>query len=328
LLILAALPFAFGVGEASAMSIIGYGPAGCVAAMGVSPAAVTAGSSVTVTITGTCIDDAFTITVSDPATLGTITTGASGAGRSDAVKTGKKRGPDSTTQHCVALILGIARSLALDDRNVKEGGWETVLATGLSGKTFGTLGLGRLGVSVSKIMYQSFGMRIVAWSNSLTQEVADQKAQEAGLPVEEGGEKTFQVVRKEELFKEADVVSVHYVLSDRSRGLVGKTELELMKKSALFINTSRGPLVVEQDLLDLLENGAIRGAALDVFDLEPLPADSKWRSNKWGADGRSEVLLTPHMGYVEAETMGNWYDEQVEIVERWQKGEELLNVLA
>jgi len=259
--------------------------------------------------------------------LGIAVTGAGGSGRSDAAKT-KKRGPDSTTQHAIALILGLARSLAWDDKTVKEGGWETTVATGLSGKTFGTLGLGRLGVAVAKIMYQSFGMRIVAWSSSLTQEAADKKAAEAGLPVEEDGEKTFLVVSKDELFKAADVVSIHYVLSDRSRGMVAKADLELMKPSALFINTSRGPLVVEADLLGVLEEGKIRGAAIDVFDLEPLPTDSKWRTTKWGTGGSAHVLLSPHMGYVEEETMGNWYDEQVEIVEKWHKGEPLLNVLA
>jgi len=260
--------------------------------------------------------------------LGIPVTGASGSGRTDSAQKGKKRGPDSTTQHCVALILGIARGLAHDDRTVKEGGWETILAFGLSGKTFGTLGLGRLGVSVAKIMYQSFGMKIVAWSSSLDQHTADRKAAEAGLPVEEDGEKTFKVVSKEELFRTADVVSVHYVLSDRSRGIVAAEDLALMKKNALFINTSRGPLVVEDALLKVLEEGKIRGAALDVFDLEPLKVDSRWRTTKWGTEGRSQVLLTPHMGYVEEETMANWYEEQVEIVERWHKGEELLNVLA
>jgi lactate dehydrogenase-like 2-hydroxyacid dehydrogenase len=259
--------------------------------------------------------------------LGISVTGATGAGRTTSIKK-KKRGPDSTTQHAVALILGIARNLADDDRNVKEGGWETILATGLSGKTFGTLGLGRLGTNVAKIMYQSFGMRIIAWSSSLTQEAADKKALDAGLPVEEDGEKTFLVVGKEDLFKQADIVSVHYVLSDRSRGMVAKADLDFMKPSALFVNTSRGPLVVEADLLSVLEAGSIRGAAVDVFDLEPLPKDSRWRTTTWGTEGRAQVLLSPHMGYVEEENITNWYDEQLEIVERWNRGEALLNVIA
>lgn len=256
-------------------------------------------------------------------------TGALGTGRTDAsiVEVKKRKGPDSTTQHCVALILGIARCLASDDANVKNGLWEMELATGLTGKTFSTLGLGRLGGNVAKIMYQSFGMRILCWSNSLTQESADQKAKELGLPVEEDGEKTFKAVSKEEAFKQADILSVHYVLSDRSRGLVGASDLALLKSSALFINTSRGPLVTESALLECLEKGSIRGAALDVFDIEPLPLDSPWRTTKWGRDGRSRVLLSPHMGYVEVEPMNNWYAEQAEIVERWYKGEDLIKVL-
>ncbi|CAM6104194.1 unnamed protein product [Calypogeia fissa] len=133
------------------------------------------------------------------------------------------------------------------------GGWETQLATGLSGKVFGTLGLGKLGLCVAKI---AFGMRIVAWSSSLTQETADDKARAVGLPMERaapyGGEKTFMVVGKEELFQMADVVSLHYVLSDRPSGMVGEKELALMKKSALFVNASRGPLVDERALLEVV----------------------------------------------------------------------------
>ncbi|TVY23016.1 Glyoxylate reductase [Lachnellula hyalina] len=244
--------------------------------------------------------------------LGIHVTGTLGNGRTNA-KTAKRKGPDSTTQHCVALILGIARNIAHDHAAVQTGGWQTGLATGLSGKTFATLGLGRLGVNVARIMSVAFSMKIVAWSSSLTQDVADEKARAAGLPVEdEDGEKTFKVVSKEELFRSADVLSVHYVLSDRSRGIVGAADLALLKPSALFINTSRGPLVDDDALYDVLQAERIRGAALDVFELEPLPVDSRWRTTEWGR----RVLLSPHMGYVEEETIGNWYEEQVEIVER------------
>lgn len=229
--------------------------------------------------------------------LGIPVTGAYGAAARQAGKMPK--GPDSTTQHCVALILGIARGLASDDANVKSGGWETDFATGLSGKTFATLGLGRLGGNVAKILYQSFGMKVLAWSSNLTQEKADTRAVALGLPAEDEDGKVFKVVGKEELFKEADVLSVHYVLSDRSKGIVGPKELGFLKKNALFVNTSRGPLVDEDALLEVLEKGEIRGAALDVFNIEPLPTDSKWRNTKWGTEGRSRVLLSPHMGYVE-----------------------------
>ncbi|AEO69933.1 uncharacterized protein THITE_2155971 [Thermothielavioides terrestris NRRL 8126] len=237
-------------------------------------------------------------------------------------------GSVSTTEHCVALILAAARNLAQDDHVVKSGGWQTVPAVSLAGKVFGAVGLGRLGVAVARIMRVAFGMRVVAWSENLTQEKADEKAREAGLPVEgEDGEKTFKVVSKAELFRTADVVSVHLVLSDRSRGVIAGRDLEMMKPTAIFVNTSRGPLVVEKDLLDVLEQGKIRAAALDVFDLEPLPLNSRWRTTKWGQDGRSQVLLTPHMGYVEEATLDAWYDQQVENLLRWEKGEKLVQTL-
>lgn len=236
-------------------------------------------------------------------------------------------GSVSTTEHCVAMILAAARNIAQDDREVKSGGWQTVSAVSLHGKTLGVVGLGRLGVAVAKIMHSAFGMRVVAWSPNLTQEGADEKAREAGFPVEDEGGKTFRVVSKEELFKAADVVSVHIVLSERSRGGIGEKELVLMKPSAIFVNTSRGPLVVEEDLLNALDKGRIRAAALDVFELEPLPLDSRWRTTQWGEDGRSQVLLTPHMGYVEQSTLEGWYDQQVENLERWAKGEPLLQSL-
>lgn len=270
-----------------------------------------------------------------PATkeLGIQLVGASEPGRltyvPGAAQPKKRKGPDSTTQHAVALTLGIMRNIALDDAVVKAGGWETLPTTTLSGKVFGSVGFGRLGVNVAKIMYNSFGMSIIAWSSNLTQEAADEKARAAGLPVEdeETGEKTFKVVSKEELFSTADVVSIHYVLSDRSRGLVTARDLELMKPISFFVNTSRGPLVVEKDLLDVLKKGKILGAAIDVYDIEPLPKDSEWRTTKWGVDGRSHVLLSPHMGYVERHVMNEWYKSQVQNIKRWSQGEALVDVI-
>lgn len=238
-----------------------------------------------------------------------------------------KKGPDSTTQHCIALLLALSKNLIEDHNSITSGGWQTGLSTGLSGKTLGLLGLGRLGVAVGKIMSQSFGMRVWAWSEHLTQEAADEKAKAAGLPVEEDGEKTFKVVGKEELFGGSDAVSLHYVLSDRSRGIVGLKELEVMKKTALFVNTSRGPLVDDAALLGVLEKGGIRGAALDVFELEPLPGDSRWRTTKWGVEGRSHVLLSPHTGYVEEETMNGWYWEQARVLDAWAETGEKRNLM-
>jgi len=251
---------------------------------------------------------------------GIIVAGTTGKGRSDGSSARPPSLSDSTTQHTWALILGITRNIARDDAVVKSGGWQSSLTTGLTGKTLGLLGLVRLGSSTARIGVLAFGMKVIAWSSSLTQETADRKAKEFGLPAG-----TFKVVTKEELFRHADVLSVHYVLSDRSRGIVGAKELELMKRTSFLVNTSRGPLIEETPLLYKLEGGKIRGAALDVFDTEPLPLDSEWRTTKWGQDGRSDVLLSPHMGYVEEETMHNWYDETAENVERWIDGKEVLN---
>ncbi|KAI0097888.1 D-isomer specific 2-hydroxyacid dehydrogenase [Nemania sp. FL0031] len=233
-------------------------------------------------------------------------------------------GPDSTTQHCVALILALARNIPQDDAAMKSGGWQAKDAMGLSGKTFGTVGLGRLGVSVSKIMHLAFGMRVIAWSSNLTQDAADEKAKAAGLPVtDKTGAKTFKVVSRDELFSTADVVSIQLVLSERSRGLIGKEDLEKMKRSALFVNTSRGPIVNEDELLESGKKGQIRGIGLDVYGLEPLPNGSEWRTTKWGESGRSEVVMTPHTGYVVGDTIRAWYEQQVENILRWEKGEAL-----
>ncbi|KAI9837089.1 MAG: hypothetical protein M1819_000740 [Sarea resinae] len=258
--------------------------------------------------------------------LGIAVCGTTGGGRSDRpAPAAPSNGTDSTTQHAWALILGLARHIARDDAVVKAGGWQTDLAVGLVGKTLGLVGLGRLGPAVGRIGVLAFGMKVAAWSSSLTQAGADEKARAAGLPVTDPstGEKTFRAVSKAALFETADVVSVHYTLSPRSAGIVGAAELGAMKKSALLVNTSRGPVVDEAALLAALQDGAIRGAALDVFELEPLPPHSAWRTTPWGQHGRSEVVLSPHMGYVEEATVHAWYDETAENVERWIDGREL-----
>jgi lactate dehydrogenase-like 2-hydroxyacid dehydrogenase len=261
---------------------------------------------------------------------------APGLGRTD--QTGplrpniKKGSVHPTMQHTWALILALARNIAADDAILKTGtGWQSGLATSLPGSTLGTVGLGRLGASVARVAHLAWGMRVVCWSENLTQERADQMAVEVGLSPDEGlhGSKTFQVVSKEELFRSSDVVSMHYVLSNRSRGIVGAKELEDMKPSALLVNTSRGPLIDQKALVNALEQGRIRGAALDVFDIEPLPLSSPWRrANYWGQNGRSRLLTTPHMGYVDEGLMNTWYAETAENVERWLQGQHVLHRLA
>ncbi|KAL6712351.1 hypothetical protein ACN47E_000228 [Coniothyrium glycines] len=267
---------------------------------------------------------------------------APGKGRTDGKGSGqsprslpvKKGGGHPTTQHVWALILALARNVAADDAVVKgkggKPGWQTELAIGLQGKTLGLVGLGRIGAHVARVGVLAFGMKILCWSANLTQDKADALAEEVGVPVTGGGmldasAKTFKVVSKHDLFSSADVISVHYVLSDRSHGIVGARDLACMRPSALLVNTSRGPLVDEAALLHALTRKQIRGAALDVFDLEPLPADSPWRTTAWDSHDTSRVLLTPHMGYVEEGTLTRWYEETAENLERLIEGRDLLH---
>ncbi|KAL5630121.1 hypothetical protein BROUX41_001727 [Berkeleyomyces rouxiae] len=236
-------------------------------------------------------------------------------------------GTDSTTQHTIALVLALARGIPASVTSMANGGWQTrrTMAVGLGNKTLGVIGLGRLGTSVARGLHLGLGMKVIAWSPNLTQAIADERAREAGLPVEDqaSGRKTFCVVSREELFRESDVVSIHLVLSDSSRGSITVADLSLMKPSAFFVNTSRGPLVCERDLLSLLKQGRIAGAALDVFDTEPLPQNSEWRTIAWGEDGRSEVIITPHVGYMERDVLESWYEQQVENLLAWDRGDPL-----
>lgn len=275
--------------------------------------------------------------------LGISVVAAPGRGRTDGKPSSrlarpkldiKKGGSHPTTQHAWALILALARNVAADDAVMKgpAKSWQSQLALGLTGTTLGVVGLGRLGAAVARIGSLAWGMRVVCWSENLTQEKANQKAEEVGLPAYGGNHldpeaPTFKAVSKDELFTTADVVSLHYVLSERSRGIVGVPELAQMKQSAILVNTSRGPLINDTALYDALENGRIRGAALDVYDIEPLPADSPWRSTIWGTQGRSSLIITPHMGYVEDGIMHTWYEETAENLERWLRGESLLHRL-
>ncbi len=224
-----------------------------------------------------------------------------------------------TNEHHWALLLALTKNVAADDRNVKaneNGGWQTTLSYGLAGKTLGCLGLGRLGTQAAVTGKLGFGMDVICWSENLTQERADAAAEKVGLP-----QGSFRVCgSKRELFESADVITVQYVLSERSRGIVGEKELHAMKPSALLVNCSRGPIVNEEALLKCLKEGRIGGVALDVFDSEPLEKESEWRSTEWGTGGRSRVVLSPHMGYVERETMGEWYQMQAKNVERWLDG--------
>ena len=207
-------------------------------------------------------------------------------------------GSAATPELTIGLMLAVARSIPLEDGNVRAGRWQSTVGMEMHGKTLGLLGLGRLGGAVGKVG-AALGMNLIAWSQNLT----DARAAEGGA----------RRVEKDELFKQADVVSIHLVLSDRSRGLVGARELTLMKRSAILINTSRGPIVDEDALVKALQSGWLRGAGLDVYGIEPLPADHPMRSCP-------RTVLTPHLGYVSEETYRTFYAETVDNIEAWLAG--------
>jgi phosphoglycerate dehydrogenase-like enzyme len=201
----------------------------------------------------------------------------------------------STIEMTWALILASVRQVALENAHLRTGGWQLTVGDGLHGKTLGVLGLGNIGSEVARIGL-AFGMRVIAWSQNLT---AD-KAQSCGA----------QLVSKEELFQNADVVTIHLVSSQRTKGLVGAVELQAMKPSARLINTSRGPIVDEPALIEVLRERRIAGAALDVFDIEPLPADHPIRS-------LDNVLATPHLGFVARDLYRTFYGDTVINITRW-----------
>ena len=233
-------------------------------------------------------------------------------------------GISATAQHTWALILALADNVPRDDHQTRrEGRWlsSPALNVGLAGKTLGLLGLGKLGAEVAKIGH-AFGMKVIAWSENLTQERADEAAEKAGL-----AKGVFVAVSKDELLKRADVLSLHVVLGDRTRGLVGEKELARMKETAILVNTSRGPIIQQDALLETLNTGRIRGAALDVFDIEPLPLDSPWRTSKWGEAGRSEVIVTPHSGYTFEDTMRTMWEHTVANLSRYLQGQDVVDKL-
>ncbi|HEY2649335.1 MAG TPA: D-2-hydroxyacid dehydrogenase family protein [Puia sp.] len=193
------------------------------------------------------------------------------------------------------LLLAIARNIPQESQNIRSGEWQTTIGTDLKGKTIGIIGLGRIGSRIARYA-QAFEMRILAWSPNLTIE----KATEAGAIA----------VTKDELFKESDFITIHMVLSDRSRELIKMHDLKLMKSSAYLINTSRGPLIREADLIEILREKKIKGAALDVYDTEPLSADHPFRK-------LDNVLATPHIGFVTEDTYRIFYQDTVRAIESW-----------
>lgn len=215
------------------------------------------------------------------------------------VVTGTPILPYPAAEHTWALIIALAKRVAADDRTMRAGRWCETPTVGLNGKTLGVIGLGRLGPRVAGFG-QAFGMNVVAWSLNLTRERCD----EVGV----------NFVSREELFSTSDFVTVHLTLGDRSRSLIGAADFARMKPTAYFVNTSRGPIVDEAALVDALERNAIAGAGLDVYDIEPLPADHPLRR-------LPNTIVTPHTGYVTKENFELFFTTTVTNIRAWLDGE-------
>jgi phosphoglycerate dehydrogenase-like enzyme len=197
-----------------------------------------------------------------------------------------------------ALIMGLTRNLVAEANSLRDGQWQMGLGSDLHGKTLGILGLGSIGKWIARYGL-AFGMKVIAWSENLTAEAA--------------AESGVTYVSKQELFEQADILSIHLVLSDRSRGLVDKQALDWMKPTAYLINTARGPIVDEAALIETLQQRRIAGAALDVFAIEPLPAGHPFRS-------LDNLLATPHVGYVTENNYRMFFSQMIEDIQAWDAG--------
>lgn len=205
-----------------------------------------------------------------------------------------------TIEHTWALILAGARHLIAENESLRSGGWQTHVGDDMAGRTLGIIGLGSVGSQVAKVAI-AFGMTVIAWSQNLTAAAAAA----AGA----------RLVSKDHLLREADIVSIHLVLSARTRGLLGAAELALMKPTARLINTSRGPIVQEAALISALAGRRIAGAAIDVYDTEPLPPDHPYRHI-------DNLLATPHIGYVSRGLYRRFYGDTVANIVDWLDGRE------
>ena len=204
-----------------------------------------------------------------------------------------------TAAIAVGLMLELTRRIGFENARMKAGEpWQVTVGHDLEGQTLGVLGLGKLGQRVAGVA-KALGMKVIAWSQNLTPE----KAKVAGA----------EYVSKEDLFRNADVISIHVVLSDRTRGIIGSKELGLMKKTAYLVNTSRGPIVDEKALIAALNSKSIAGAGLDVFDVEPLPLNHPFRK-------MDNVVITPHLGYVSEKNYRTFFQDVVEDIRAWLDG--------
>ncbi len=205
---------------------------------------------------------------------------------------------NATPELTWGLMIAVVRHFDLASRRMRAGGWQSTVGTILAGRTLGLLGLGRIGKRMASYG-RAFDMPVIAWSQNLTDETA--------------GAVGARRVEKDDLFRLADILSIHVQLSDRTRGLVTARELALMKSEAYLINTSRGPIVVEADLIAALRAGRIAGAGIDVFDVEPPAADHPFRT-------MDNVTITPHLGYVTRETLTAFYTDTLEALVAFADG--------
>ena len=208
---------------------------------------------------------------------------------------GTGSGTSTTAELAWGLIIAVARHIPEEDRAIREGVWQRTIGITLKDKTLGILGLGKLGTQVAQIGL-AFGMKVIAWSQNLTAE----RAREVGCTR----------VEKADLFRQSDVLSVHLLMSERSRGMVGRAELALMKPSAILINTSRAAIVDEAALIEALHARKIAGAGIDVYGKEPLPPDAPILK-------APNAVLTPHLGYVTRETYDIYFPEALEDIAAW-----------
>ena len=199
----------------------------------------------------------------------------------------------STAELAWALIMNSWRGLQIEIQNMKEGNWQTTIGRGLKGNTIGIFGLGKQGLQVAGYA-KAFGMKVIAWSHNLKQE----DCEKVGV----------EYVSSADLFKMSDILTIHTRLSNRTRGYINKSNLELMKKNSVIVNTSRGPIIKEQDLIDSLNNKVISGAALDVYDQEPLPREHILRKTK-------NLILTPHIGYVSEEAYEKFFNGYLKAIQ-------------
>jgi phosphoglycerate dehydrogenase-like enzyme len=220
------------------------------------------------------------------------------AKRNGVVVSGTASSRAATAELIWGLLLAVVRRIPAEDAAVRAGGWQTTIGPELAGSALGIVGLGRLGRTIAHYA-RAFDLRLLAWSPNLTADVA----------AEHGAE----LVTKRDLFERSDIATIHLKLSDRSRGLIGAEELRLLGPRGYLINTSRGPIVDEQALVTALRTGAIAGAGLDVFDVEPLPVDHPLRT-------MPNTVLTPHIGYVTEQSYARIYSDAVEDVLAWLAG--------